>query len=107
MGVMSSSLCEESYGLNAHIPDRVIVTVSDEMDPCSRVYVVGHAGFSVCQTLSFPDFGVAVLAMLIQKVEAPEGDGCSLGSLQGWFGGAALPVLQSDVKSMWWVTFGD
>jgi hypothetical protein len=52
-------------------------------------------------------FGVAVLAMLIQKVEAPEGDGWSLGSLLGWFGGAARPVSQSDAKLMWQVTFGN
>jgi hypothetical protein len=52
-------------------------------------------------------FGATVLAMLIQKVEAPKGDGWSLGSLLGWFGGAARPVSQSDEKSMWQVTFGD
>jgi hypothetical protein len=45
-----------------------------------------------------------VLAMLIQKVEAPEGDGWSLGSLPGWFGFTARLVSQSDVKLMWWVT---
>jgi hypothetical protein len=43
-------------------------------------------------------------AMLIQKVEAPEGDGWSLGSLPGWFGGAAHLVSQSNVKLMWRVT---
>jgi hypothetical protein len=52
-------------------------------------------------------FGVAVLAMLIQKVEAPEGDGWSLGSLLGWFSGAARPVSHSDAKLMWQVTFGN
>jgi hypothetical protein len=54
--------------------------------------------------MSVPAFGAVVLAMLIQKVEAPEREGWSLGSLLGWFGGASCPVSQSDVRSMWWVT---
>jgi hypothetical protein len=48
-----------------------------------------------------------VLAMLIQKVEALEGGGWSLGSLPGWFGAAALSVSQSDGKLMWWVSDED
>jgi hypothetical protein len=85
----------------AYIPDRVIITVSDETGPCSRVYAIEYAGFSVCQAMSVPAFRAAVLAMLIQNVEAPEGDGWSLGSLLIWFGGAAHPVSQSDMKLMW------
>jgi hypothetical protein len=57
--------------------------------------------------MSVPTFRAMVLAMLILKVETTEGDGWSLGSLLGWFGGAARPVSQSDVKWMWRVTFGD
>jgi hypothetical protein len=57
--------------------------------------------------MSVPTFRAMVLDMLFQKVEAPEGDGWSLGFLPGWIGDAARPVSQSDVKSMWRVTFGD
>jgi hypothetical protein len=57
--------------------------------------------------MSVPTFRAMVLDMLFQKVEAPEGDGWSLGFLPGWMGDAARPVSQSDVKSMWRVTFGD
>jgi hypothetical protein len=57
--------------------------------------------------MSVPTFGAVVLAMFIQKVEAPKGGGWSLGALPCWFGGAAHPVSQSDTKSVWWVTFGD
>jgi hypothetical protein len=59
--------------MHAYIPDRVIITVDDEMGPYSRVYAVGHAGLSVCQVMSVPTFRTAVLAMLIQKVEVPKG----------------------------------
>jgi hypothetical protein len=45
-----------------------------------------------------------VLVVLIQKLEAPKGDGWSLGSLLGWFGGTTCPVSQSDMKLMCWVT---
>jgi hypothetical protein len=51
-----------------------------------------------------PSFRAVVLAMLIQKVDALEGDGWSLGSLLGWFGGVAHLTSQSDVKWMWRVT---
>jgi hypothetical protein len=61
--------------MHAYIPDRVIIMVDDEMGPYSRVYAVGHAGLSVCQVMSVPTFGTAVLAMLIQKVEVPKGGG--------------------------------
>jgi hypothetical protein len=54
--------------------------------------------------MSVPTFGAVVLAMLIQKVEAPEGDGWSLESLPGQFDGVAPPISHGDVKSMWWVT---
>jgi hypothetical protein len=91
----------------AYIPDRVIITVGDEIGPCSRVYAVGYAGFSVCQAMSVPSFRAAVLAMLNQKVEASEGDGWSIGSLLDLFDGDACPVSQSDVKLMCKVTFGD
>jgi hypothetical protein len=57
--------------------------------------------------MSVPAFRATVLAMLIQKVEAPEGGGWSLGSLPGWFGAAALPISQSDGKLMWWVSDED
>jgi hypothetical protein len=40
--------------------------------PYSRIYAVGNVGLSICQVTSVPAFRV-VLAMLIQKVEAPEG----------------------------------
>jgi hypothetical protein len=93
--------------MHAYIPDRVIITVGDETGPCSRVYAVGYAGFSVCQIMSVPTFEATVLATLIQKVEASEGGGWSLGSLPGWFSGAARPVSQSDAKLMWQITFGD
>jgi hypothetical protein len=43
--------------------------------------------------MSVPAFKAAVLAMLIQKVEALEGESWSLRSLPGWFGGATRPVL--------------
>jgi hypothetical protein len=72
--------------------------------PYSRVYDVGHAGHSICKVMSVPAFRATVLAMLIQKVEAPEGDGWSLGSLPGWFGGAACLASKSDGKSLWRVT---
>jgi hypothetical protein len=75
------TLCGECYGMHAYIPDRVIIMVGDETGPRSRVYVVGYVGFSVCQAMSVPVFGAALLAILIQKVEAPEGDRWSLGSL--------------------------
>jgi hypothetical protein len=55
--------------------------------------------------MSVPAFGAAVLDILIQKVEAPEGEGWSLGSLLGWFGGVACPISQSDVRSK--VCFGE
>jgi hypothetical protein len=45
-----------------------------------------------------------VLAMLIQKVEAPNGEGWSLRSLPGWFSSATHPVSQGNVRSMWWAT---
>jgi hypothetical protein len=69
------SLYRECYGRHAYIPDQVIITVDDEMGPYSRVYAVGHACLSVCQVMSIPTFGTAVLAMLIQKVEVPKGGG--------------------------------
>jgi hypothetical protein len=84
-----------------------IITVGDETGPYFRVYDVGYASFSICQAMSVPTFRAAVLAMFIQKVEAPEWDGWSLGSLPGWFGGAARPISQSDTKSVWKATFGD
>jgi hypothetical protein len=62
------------------------------------------SGLSICQVKSIPSFGATGLASLIQKVEAPEGDGRSLGSLPGWFGGATRLTSQSVVKSMWQVT---
>jgi hypothetical protein len=62
------TLCGECYDMYVYIPD-------NETGPCSRVYAVGYAGFSVCQAMSVPTFGVMLLAMLIQKVEAPKGDG--------------------------------
>jgi hypothetical protein len=92
--------------MHAYILDRVIITVGGEMGPCSRVYAVGYAGFSVCQVMSVPAFGAVVLGMLIQKLEAPKGDGWSFESLAGRFGGAARPASHSDVKSMWRITFG-
>jgi hypothetical protein len=82
---------------------KFIITVGDETGPCSRVYVVGYAGFSVCQAMSVSALKY-MLSMFIHKMEAPEGEGWSLGSLSGWFGGAARPVSQSDVRSMRWVT---
>jgi hypothetical protein len=45
-----------------------------------------------------------VLAMLIQKVEAPKGDGWSPESLPGRFDDATRPISHSDVKLMWWVS---
>jgi hypothetical protein len=42
-----------------------IIMVGDETCPYSRVYAVGYAGFSVCQAMSVPAFGAAVLAMFI------------------------------------------
>jgi hypothetical protein len=68
----------------------------------------GHLPYagSVCQVMSVPAFGAVVLGMLIQKLEAPEGDGWSLESLVGRFSGATRPASHSDVKSMWRVTFG-
>jgi hypothetical protein len=33
---------------------KFIITVGDETGPCSRVYVVGYAGFSVCPAMSVP-----------------------------------------------------
>jgi hypothetical protein len=77
-----------------------VITVGDEKGPCSRVYDGGYAGFSICQAISLLAFRATVLAMLIHKVEAPEGEGWSLRSLLGWFGGAARPVSQSDMRSM-------
>jgi hypothetical protein len=59
------TLCAKCYGMHAYIPDLVIVTVSDEMGPCSQVYVVRYAGFSICQAMSAPAFGATVMAMLI------------------------------------------
>jgi hypothetical protein len=61
--------------MHTYILDRVIITVGDRTGPCSRVYTVGHTDLSVYQVMSVLAFGVAVLAMLIQKVEAPEGEG--------------------------------
>jgi hypothetical protein len=51
--------------MHAHIPDQVIIMVSDETGPCSLVYAVGHAYFSIHQAMSVPAFGAVVLAMLI------------------------------------------
>jgi hypothetical protein len=34
--------------MHAYIPDRVIIMIGDEMGPCSLVYAVRYAGFSVC-----------------------------------------------------------
>jgi hypothetical protein len=34
------TLCEGHYGVYACIPGRVILSVSDEMDPSTRVYAV-------------------------------------------------------------------
>jgi hypothetical protein len=51
--------------MHAYIPNQVIITVGDETGPCSRVYAVGYACFSVCQAMSVPTFGAMVLAMLI------------------------------------------
>jgi hypothetical protein len=42
------TLCGECYGMYPYIPDRVIITVGDEMGPCSRVYAIGYAAFSSC-----------------------------------------------------------
>jgi hypothetical protein len=81
-----------------------VITVSDETGPCSRVYAVRYVAFRVCEAMSVLAIGAAVLAKLIQKVEAPKRKGWSLGSLPGWFSGAARPISQSDVRSMWWVT---
>jgi hypothetical protein len=80
------------YGMHTYILDRVIITVGDETGPCSSVYVAGHADLSVYQVISVLAFGAAVLAMLIQKVEAPEGgDGRSGPS---WVG-SAVPLMLS------------
>jgi hypothetical protein len=98
------ALCGECYGMRTYINNRVITMFGDETGPCSRVFAVGNVGLSICQVVSVPTFGTVVLDMLVQKVEAYEGDGWSLGSLQGWFSGAARPVSQSNVRSMWWVT---
>jgi hypothetical protein len=54
--------------------------------------------------MSVPTFEAVMLAMFIQKVEAPKGDGWSPKSLLGRFGGVARLVSHSDVKSMWWVS---
>jgi hypothetical protein len=83
---------------------KFIITFGDETSPCSWVYAVGYPGFSFCQAMSVPAFKTTMLAMLIQKVKAREGEGWSLRSLPGWFSGAAHPVSQSDMRSMWWVT---
>jgi hypothetical protein len=53
------TLCGECYGMHAYIPNRVIITVGDEMGPCSQVYAIRYAGFSVCQAMSVPTFGGA------------------------------------------------
>jgi hypothetical protein len=45
--------------MHVYIPNRVIITVGDEMGPCSQVYAIGYAGFSVCQAMSVPTFGGA------------------------------------------------
>jgi hypothetical protein len=78
--------------MHAYIPNRVIITVGDETGPCSRVYVVGYAGFSVYQAMSAPAFGATVLATLIQKVEASEGVAGHSGPSRV---GSAVPLVLS------------
>jgi hypothetical protein len=88
------TLCGECYGMHVYTPDRVIIMVGEETGPCSRVYairrswvyVVWPVSLSICQVMSVLAFRVTLLATLIQKVEAPEGDRWSLRSLSGWFG---------------------
>jgi hypothetical protein len=65
---------------------------------------VGHVGLLVCQVMSIPAFRAVVLDMLLQKVEAPMGDGQLLRSLLGWFNGVARLTSQSSMTSMWWIT---
>jgi hypothetical protein len=77
--------------MHTYILNRVIITVGDEMGPCFRVYAVGHADLNVCQVISVPAFGAAVLAMLIQKVEGPKGRVGRSGT--SWVGSAVPLVL--------------
>jgi hypothetical protein len=89
--------------MHTYIHDRAIITVGDETGPCSQVYAVGYAGFSICQAMSVPAFGVMVLALHIWKLEAPEGDGRSLGPVPGWHWGN-LPQQQPLCLPFEWVT---
>jgi hypothetical protein len=58
--------------------DRVIIVVGDETGLCSWVYVVEHACLIICQVVNAPTFVTAMLVMLSQGAEVPEGDGSSL-----------------------------
>jgi hypothetical protein len=58
-----------------HIPDRVIITDGDGMSPCIQVHVVGCSPASTClyrRWVMNARPKAMVLAMFIQRVEAPE-----------------------------------
>jgi hypothetical protein len=50
---------------------------------CSWVYAVGHASLIVCQVMRALTIVAAMLAMLSQRAEVPDGDGWMPGSLSG------------------------
>jgi hypothetical protein len=66
--------------------------VGDETGLCSWIYAVKHACLIVCQVMSAPTFVAAMLAMLSQRAEVPEGDDWMPGSLSGRPGDAAYSV---------------
>jgi hypothetical protein len=71
------TLCGGCYNMCMYIPDRVTITDSDGMGPCTRVYAVSCAWASVGvphhhQVMSAPAPKAAVLAMLIRRMEAPK-----------------------------------
>jgi hypothetical protein len=71
------TLCEGCYGAYMCIPDQVTITGSGGMSLYTRVYAIGCAWAPAAvphhrQVMSAPAPEAAVLAKLIQRMEAPE-----------------------------------